>query len=130
MGKDVFRVYCASCHGGEARGDGTVAEYLKVPPADLTAIAARNDGVFPAERVALIIDGRQAVRGHGRSEMPVWGDSFLKTDDTPSEEAVQKKIADLVEFLRTIQKPAEVAVDPAPEEAMEEAQEAAGDGYR
>jgi mono/diheme cytochrome c family protein len=39
-GEYLYRVFCASCHGGA--GDGSVAAILHVPPADLTAIARRN----------------------------------------------------------------------------------------
>jgi hypothetical protein len=46
---------------------------LKVPPADLTRIAARRGGRFDAAEVAAYIDGRVDITAHGRREMPVWG---------------------------------------------------------
>ncbi len=49
---------------------------LKVPPPDLTALAERNGGVFPFDRVFRVIDGRVPVEGHGSSDMPVWGRTF------------------------------------------------------
>ncbi len=103
MGKQIFRSYCASCHGSEARGDGSVAKYLTIEPADLTRINKRNDGEFPFDRIFQTIDGREAVRGHGKREMPIWGDAFKKTRDNPDEEAVKEKITHLVHFLRSIQ---------------------------
>lgn len=103
MGRATFRVYCASCHGKEARGDGSVAEHLRIPPSDLTLISARNDGEFPAEQVALIIDGRNKVRGHGDSDMPVWGDAFKKTAGAADEDGVTTKIRDLTAYLASIQ---------------------------
>ena len=47
VGKGLFDQYCSGCHGVTAVGDGPVAEYLTVPPADLTGLAAANDGQFP-----------------------------------------------------------------------------------
>ena len=105
VGKYTFRAYCASCHGQEARGDGPVAEHLRVAPADLTQITAREGGDYPAERVSQIIDGREKVRGHGVSDMPVWGDAFRKTDAALNDEEVKRKIMALVHFLESIQEP-------------------------
>lgn len=108
-GKTVYRVYCASCHGLEARGDGKLAEYLTIKPSDLTRISARNDGTFPSERMARIVDGRETVPGHSTAEMPVWGDAFQKADaleeEPPEvrEAEVQRKIESLLAFLRSIQ---------------------------
>ncbi len=103
IGKHIFRTYCASCHGQQARGDGPVAEHLLIEPSDLTQISARHDGKFPAERVFKIIDGREKVRGHGNSEMPIWGDAFRNTDAKLSEKEVRQKITALVHFLESIQ---------------------------
>ena len=107
-GRTVYRVYCASCHGSDATGDGRIAEYLTIKPSDLTAITARYDGDFPDERLAAIIDGREEVRGHG-GEMPVWGDAFQKADALENEppevreREVKRKIDSLLQYLRSIQ---------------------------
>lgn len=107
-GKSVFRVYCVSCHGDNADGDGRLAEYLTVKPADLTTIAKRNDGEFPAQRIHRVIDGREKVPGHG-SEMPVWGDAFQRADSLDTqppderERQVERKIDSLVHYLWSIQ---------------------------
>jgi len=103
-GRSVYGLYCRSCHGAEGKGDGTVAEVLKITPADLTQIAARRDGVFPKEEIHAMIDGRKGgVRGHGAKDMPVWGDAFKKTDETADEAQVSEKIDALVNFLISIQ---------------------------
>ena len=99
-GAATFGTYCASCHGAGARGDGPMASVMTTKPADLTQIAQRNGGTFPTDRVAQIIDGRRAVKGHGRGEMPVWGDAFGKTSDAIP---VAEKIRRLVGYLETIQ---------------------------
>ena len=102
-GSSVFKTYCASCHGTSGRGDGQVAQFLKTKPADLTRIAERNKGTFPAERVFQMIDGRQIVKAHGDSQMPVWGDAFAKSTTDSDERAVKAKIDALVEYLESIQ---------------------------
>lgn len=106
-GRVAYRLYCASCHGQTADGNGPVAAYLKIPPEDLTRLTERNKGEFPVERVTASIDGRsiEEVPGHGPRDMPVWGMSFQDpAKDTNQEGDVQHKIADLVAFLQTVQK--------------------------
>jgi mono/diheme cytochrome c family protein len=103
LGEELYRSYCRSCHGDGGRGDGPVAEHLKVAPADLTQIARRNDGEFPREWVYERIDGRENVTAHGTSEMPVWGDALSKTQGGLSEEQVNKRITHLVAYLASIQ---------------------------
>lgn len=95
-----FRLACASCHGQDAKGNGPVAEYLKIPPSDLTQLAARNDGTFPTDRVRASIDGREPARGHGQRDMPVWGEVFASDR---GEEAAAAKLDELVAFIASIQ---------------------------
>ena len=75
-GKGKYIKYCASCHGQAAKGDGPLAQMLTVKPADLTQLRKRNEGQFPFWRVYRMIDGREAVRGHGSRDMPMWGFIF------------------------------------------------------
>lgn len=106
-GKDSYGLYCRSCHGTEARGDGSVAEYLKIPPTDLTRLSANNGGTFPFDAVYETIDGRRGVRVHG-SEMPIWGDAFQKVARVKEEgedpvAASQDRIEELVHYLMLLQ---------------------------
>jgi hypothetical protein len=50
-GVDLFRQYCASCHGLDAKGSGIMASALKTKVADLTVLAKNNRRQFPAARV-------------------------------------------------------------------------------
>ena len=100
-GRVSYNLFCRSCHGEWGKGDGSVAEFLKVPPADLTAINARNDGEFPFDEIYKTIDGRE-VRAHG-SDMPVWGDAFKETEETDDEVVIKEKIIELVYYLKSIQ---------------------------
>ena len=67
---------CASCHGLDGRGDGPTAPSLRVLPADLTVLSARNGGAFPRDFVIAVIAGERAVPSHGTREMPVWSQRF------------------------------------------------------
>ncbi len=102
-GAALFRAHCASCHGSSGRGDGPVAQFLKIPPADLTQIAKQSRGAFPAAEMTRIIDGRQRVRTHGDSRMPVWGDAFSQSLTHADEALVRQKIEALVKYLQGIQ---------------------------
>ncbi len=105
-GAQLFKRYCASCHGQGGQGDGPVAPFFKLLPPDLTLISRRSGGSFPAERVRRIIDGREAISPHGAREMPVWGLEFEWTATQPdaARAASETSIAKLVEHLRSIQK--------------------------
>ena len=102
-GAEVFRTYCASCHGASGRGDGPLAASMKRKPANLTEIALRNGGEFPSELVFKTIDGRQPVRGHGGPDMPEWGEVLSKARDAGDTERVKAVIQSLVDFLGSIQ---------------------------
>jgi len=104
-GRITYRVYCANCHGPAGQGDGKIANLLKIPPPDLTRLAARNDGVFARDRILAYVDGREDVAGHGQREMPIWGLSFRPIDGSqPDESEIRGRLEDLVAFLESIQK--------------------------
>ena len=76
-GRDLFRAYCAVCHGADARGGGPAAPFLKGKVPDLTRIAERRGGGFPLPQVERIITGEETVpSAHGSREMPIWGPIF------------------------------------------------------
>ncbi len=103
-GKATYEASCMSCHGTEARGDGPVAELLTIPPADLTQLRKKQGGLFPVDEVYRIIDGREEYRAHGTREMPVWGNIWSDAEGQPiAEEKVERRINELVEYLRSIQ---------------------------
>lgn len=94
-GAALYAEHCVDCHGADARGQGPIAEGLQKPPADLTRIAARRDGVFPTAEVRRMVDGRSDFVGHRDVEMPLWGDFF--------DEEVDAKIESLALYLESIQ---------------------------
>jgi len=101
QGKDLFKSYCASCHGLDAKGKGPMASSLKIPPADLRRISIRNHDVFPMMRVEKIIAGEELTTGHGSSEMPVWGPIFSRV--TTDVDLGRVRIDNLARYLRDIQ---------------------------
>ena len=104
-GSDLYKRYCASCHGLEGRGDGPLAATLKVQPADLTRIAQRAGGRFDESEVMSKIDGRYLVAAHGPREMPVWGARFEEEHRTEPYSVYVGLLQSraLVDYLRSIQ---------------------------
>lgn len=105
-GQDVFRRYCASCHGEDARGNGPVAPLLQVPVPDLTRIAARRGGQFSGDEIFRIIDGQAPLEAHGPRHMPVWGYEFFggDADDEMAHAQATTRVDQLVSWLRGIQR--------------------------
>ncbi|MDP3898422.1 MAG: c-type cytochrome [Mesorhizobium sp.] len=99
---------CAACHGPRGKGNGALAETLRVPPADLTQLEKKNGGEFPYFRVYAVIDGRFVVPGHGERDMPVWGRQFLDEDvqvygPNGGEIVAQERIHELAGYIQTLQ---------------------------
>ena len=120
-GRAEFLSRCGQCHGADGKGSGPMSGKLKARPADLTLLAKKNNGVFSPNAVAEAVDGRSATKPHRGPEMPIWGcrqgpppgsqrkanepkpiDSLL---DLPcdSEQVIQSRIQDIVEYLGRIQ---------------------------
>jgi mono/diheme cytochrome c family protein len=95
-GAYAYRTYCASCHGAD----------LRFRPPDLSLMAKRNGGEYPAETVHRIVDGRRPLPGHGGPDMPIWGDAFKNPETGFDEAKVREKIRVVVDHLRTLQVPA------------------------
>ena len=85
-----------------------MASALRTRPADLTALAQRNDGRFPRERVRDFVtgSGRQPA-AHGTTEMPIWGPLFRAFE---TDARVRERIENLLTYIDSIQ----VTVRPAP----------------
>jgi len=102
-GQEMFKNYCAVCHGANGTGNGPAAEALKVPPTDLTTLAAKNDGKYPAMRVSAILRGESSLAAHGTKDMPIWGNLFWNiSGGHPSE--VQQRVANLNHYVESLQK--------------------------
>jgi mono/diheme cytochrome c family protein len=109
-GAEMFKQYCAGCHGPGAKGDGPVAIAFKVPTPDLTTLSQRHDGKFPDDYVSNVLKNGVKKNAHGSPAMPVWGPIFdtmnrwkalcPNMDQTP----VTLRITSLTQYLKSIQK--------------------------
>jgi mono/diheme cytochrome c family protein len=95
----VFKWYCAACHGKNAKGNGPAASELKIPPPDLTTLAKRNKGKFPADYVTrVLVSGPKPA--HGTPEMPIWGPLFAELN---AKGRVTVEIDSVVHYLESLQ---------------------------
>jgi mono/diheme cytochrome c family protein len=100
-GQQMFRAYCAPCHGLLGTGDGPAAAALKNRPANLTELSVRNGGKFPALKVYNTIQGDALVSAHGSKDMPIWGDVFRSM--TRNEAETKMRINNLTRYVESIQ---------------------------
>ncbi len=99
-GGEIFKSYCATCHGSDAKGKGPMAAVLKVPPPDLTTLSKRNNGKFPADQIASVLKNGVDVPAHGTAEMPIWGSTFA---DIKTHRVVTMRVTDMIRYLESIQ---------------------------
>ncbi|MGB9114721.1 c-type cytochrome [Bradyrhizobium sp.] len=109
-GKQEFEANCSVCHGMDAKGNGFLGASLKVVPPDLTVLAKNNGGVFPADRISSVIDGRAEIATHGTRDMPIWGTRYAVNAadhffDAPydQEAYIRAHILILVDYLNRVQ---------------------------
>ena len=110
IGKSEYDANCAVCHGPDGKGKGPFVSQLTIQPPDLTLLAKKNGGVFPASRIFNLIDGREDMQAHGPRDMPIWGESYLTDAKGPSydsflkrEEFVRARILALTDYLARLQ---------------------------
>ena len=101
-GREIFMDRCGACHGEDGKGNGPAVGGLKSAPGDLTLLAKRNGGTFPAERVKEIVGGWANLAVHGSREMPIWGNLFAAKNPGDLQIA-NERFKTLVSFLESIQ---------------------------
>ena len=101
-GRDLYIGHCAICHGLDGRGQGPLAQAMKLVPADLTQIAVKHDGTFPDAKVSDIVRNGGAVLGHGSTAMLPWGLYFSERHKPAVGKA---RIKALVAYLKSLQAP-------------------------
>ena len=102
-GAQMYKDYCAACHGKEGKGDGPAAAFLKVPPPDLSTMAKRNDGKYPSARIASMLRFGTNNRAHGMADMPVWGPLFRIQHQADGDAVVATRIGNLTDFIGSLQ---------------------------
>jgi mono/diheme cytochrome c family protein len=101
-GQEMYKTYCAVCHGTDGKGGGPAAEALKTPPTDLTMMSKNNGGKYPGLKVAATIRGEANLPAHGSKEMPVWGKLFW-TMSGGHEAEVQQRVTNLNNYIESLQ---------------------------
>jgi mono/diheme cytochrome c family protein len=112
-GRNEFRQSCMACHGEGAKGDGQMAQYLTIKPADLTALSKKNNGQYPFLQVFQTIDGRAVIKAHGAGPMPIWGERYIVASGAAGAEPyktysaepfVRARILELTYYIQSLQK--------------------------
>jgi mono/diheme cytochrome c family protein len=102
-GAEMYREYCAVCHGLDGKGMGPAMPALKKMPADLTELTAKNKGKFPELRVYGVLSGEVDLTAHGSRDMPVWGKVFREMSRRDNA-IVQLRLRNLTKYVETLQK--------------------------
>ena len=101
-GQEMYKAYCASCHGLDGKGAGPAAAALKNKVPDLTTISARNGGKFPSAHVVQVVRGDSNSPSHGSKDMPVWGPVFMAVSEHQPAR-VQQRAQNLTNYIATLQ---------------------------
>lgn len=105
-GEQLYKQFCAACHGLDARGRGPNADSPKRPPADLTTLTIRHshDGKFPYAYVSDVLLFGPGINAsiHGSADMPAWGPIFMFLDKR-NEAAVRQRIKNISDYLGSLQ---------------------------
>lgn len=101
-GLQLYKRYCAVCHGNDLKGNGPVSPEFKNPPADLTELSQRHNGEFPDAYVEDILRNGVKKTAHGNTEMPVWGPVFGSTSGT-NPQLVNTRIVNLTNYIKSLQ---------------------------
>ena len=101
-GKEMYSQYCAPCHGRDGKGAGPAASSMKTMPTDLTQLARKHEGKYPADSVAAVLKFGSGPASHGSVDMPVWGPLF-KSLDKYHESVVQQRLSNLVTYIEALQ---------------------------
>lgn len=110
LGKQLYQESCSTCHGASGLGDGEFAQYMTIRPSNLTQISAKqSDKTFPFLDVFMIVDGRTGVRGHGSTDMPIWGSVFQRDVGESggpygTELMIRARLVALVDYIESLQK--------------------------
>ena len=89
----LYRQYSGACHGPRA-------------PIDLTTIQRNFEADFPRYLVVMSVDGRDTVRAHGASNMPVWGEVFAEEflPDPAAKARARGQVMKIVDYVESIQR--------------------------
>ena len=101
-GKEMYKEYCAVCHGADAKGNGPAVVALKAAPPDLTTLTKRHDGKYPRDYIANLLKSGKDGSAHGSSDMPTWGPLFRSLDSL-HDDIVLQRIKNVSSYLESLQ---------------------------
>lgn len=101
-GEQMYRDYCAACHGPGGKGDGPAAAFLKSWPPDLTTMAQRNNGKYPELKVRETLLFGTNSHAHGSSDMPVWGP--LSRAEDQNQKQSNARVSKLTFYIQSVQR--------------------------
>jgi len=101
-GSEMYKAYCAACHGTDGKGNGPAASALKIAPTDLTSLSKNSGGKFPDAKVVSTIRGEADIPAHGSRDMPVWGKIFWSMSHGHEGE-VQQRVSNLTKYIESLQ---------------------------
>jgi len=101
-GQEEYTAYCAGCHGQDGRGKGRSSSYCTVPPADLTQLALRNNGNYPAEWVCQVLRHGTGHAPRGQGYMPTW-EPLLKSMNGDPPGFTEVRIQNLAAYIKSLQ---------------------------
>ena len=101
-GEEMYKAYCAVCHGKDGKGGGPAAVAMKVPPTDLTLLSRNNGGKYPSLKVVSSMNGETNLPAHGSRDMPIWGQLFWSMSHGHEGE-VQQRTVNLAKYIESMQ---------------------------
>ena len=103
-GEAMYLVYCAVCHGTDAKGGGPATPALKDRVPDLTTLSQTHGGKYPAHYVESVLrfGTEKDFPAHGNKDMPIWGATFASMPRN-DKSTVTRKITNLTQYLGTLQ---------------------------
>jgi mono/diheme cytochrome c family protein len=100
-GVQMYKEYCAVCHGTEGKGDGPAVEFLKAPPPNLRTLARRNNGKYPMGYVGMMLQSGTGGHADGAIAMPLWGPLLRSLHENQIFEEL--RIYNLTVFIESLQ---------------------------
>ncbi|HWR14322.1 MAG TPA: cytochrome c [Terriglobales bacterium] len=101
-GQEMYKTYCASCHGVDGKGSGPASSAMKEPVPDITRMQRQNNGKYPEARVIESIRGDRTIAAHGSKDMPVWG-AILSQVSRRDEAELQLRYRNLADHIASLQ---------------------------
>ena len=101
----MYEAYCAACHGMTGKGNGPAAQYLKLPPPDLTTMTQRYNEKSVALRVSEVLRFNTESKAHGTVDMPTWGPLFRALNGNNWKDGETKlRMYNLSQYVQSLQK--------------------------